>query len=313
MKDVIVNGTTYSGVSTVQLNTSSGSPATFIDQDEATGTVVLGSVSGKVIHVTDAVPTGVKSLKVYDANGNEFTNAVTLAIANKNLFRIDLLNATTVSQGITFTKNADGSITANGTSTGTYASARVTLDKNIFVTGQVFTMSSGKTSGELYVQLALSYSDGSTDYLVSRNSYTVFMVPKTVVAAAASVQITNSGVTLNNETIYPMIELSGTPSAFENNTYTTMSYDGTTMPTLPDAVSNIWSNADTVATLAMVYSQDVAAQADHLQSQNDATSSALISLDNKVDNISPAISAQGETMMILAEGIETNEETLLIR
>lgn len=275
MKNVEVDGVTYNGVSSVSLRTTSGSYANFIDEDETTQTVV-NSVSGKIIHVDDAVTNGVQDLELFDSGGTEITAATTVCIANKNLFRIDLLSASTVSKGITFTKNADGSITANGTSTGTYASASVTLDPAIFQAGQVFTISCGKSTGDLYVQLILNYTDGTTDYLVSRTGPTVFMVPKAVSTVTASVQITASGVTLTNQTIYPQIELAGTPSAFVMNTYSQISYNGSTMPTLPASVANLWTSSSSVASMTMTYTVDVSANADHLQSQNDATTAVML-------------------------------------
>lgn len=275
MKNVEVDGVTYNGVSSVSLRTTSGSYANFIDEDETTQTVV-NSVSGKIIHVDDAVTNGVQDLELFDSGGTEITAATTVCIANKNLFRIDLLSASTVSKGITFTKNADGSITANGTSTGTYASASVTLDPAIFQAGQVFTISCGKSTGDLYVQLILNYTDGTTDYMVSRTGPTVFMVPKAVSTVTASVQITASGVTLTNQTIYPQIELAGTPSAFVMNTYSQISYNGSTMPTLPASVANLWTFSSTVASMTMTYTVDVSANADHLQSQNDTTTAVML-------------------------------------
>lgn len=275
MKNVEVDGVTYNGVSSVSLRTTSGSYANFIDEDETTQTVV-NSVSGKIIHVDDAVTNGVQDLELFDSGGTEITAATTVCIANKNLFRIDLLNASTVSKGITFTKNADGSITANGTSTGTYASASVTLDPAIFQAGQVFTISCGKSTGDLYVQLILNYTDGTTDYLVSRTGPTVFMVPKAVSTVTASVQITSSGVTLTNQTIYPQIELAGTPSAFVMNTYSQISYNGSTMPTLPASVANLWTSSNSVASMTMTYTVDVSANTAHLQSQNDTTTAVML-------------------------------------
>lgn len=292
MKNVDVNGVRYNNVSTVQLSTADGGTATFIDSDEVAAEAPVGSVSGKIIHVNDANPNGVKTLQLFDSQGNRITSSTTIAMTNKNLFRIDQIPASSTSKGITFVKNADGSITANGTSTGTYASVSVTLDKNIFVQGQVFTISCGKTTGDLYVQLALNYSDGTTDYLVSRTSMTVFMVPKAVTSVTASVQITASGVTLSNETIYPQIELAGTASSFENNIYQTFSYYGTNLPVLPDAVSNIWSPSDTVANITMTYTLDLVAKTEHL---SDQTTTALAEKIGKKD-----VSVDGETLHINA-------------
>lgn len=217
----------------------------------------IGSVTGKILHVTDAkAGETVKSLTLYNSSGAAVTGK-RVAIANKNLMRIDLLPSSVTNKGVKFTKNSDGSITANGTSTGTYASTTCTIDKNAFVKGKTYTMNTNKTSGILYMQLALTYSDGTTDYLVSSNSPATFTIGKTVTAAVGSVQITASGASVN-QTVWPQIELSGSASAFEKNTYTAITYTGSNLPTLPGAISNLWSNDDSVAILEMRYAQDTA-------------------------------------------------------
>lgn len=238
-----INGTVYDGSEAVDIEISGESSET-------------ATASGTIIHLTDAVPeSSVKSLTLQNANGDVISSG-NVVVTNKNLFRLDQIATQTVSKGITFTKNADGSIQASGTSTGTYAAAQCTLDKNIFQVGNTYTISSGKTKGVLYVQLILNYTDGTTDYLVSSNSPHTFTLAKAVSSASASVQITASGVTVNNEVILPMIELSDTASSFMPNTYASMIYDGSVMPVLPSPVCNIWSNDDLVNNIVIDYAQD---------------------------------------------------------
>lgn len=239
-----INGTEYDGSEAVEITVEGGSSAS------------TATASGTIIHLDDAVAhSAVKNLTLQNANGDVISSA-NVVVTNKNLFRLDQIATQTVSKGITFTKNDDGSIQASGTSTGTYAAAQCTLDKNIFQVGNTYTISSGKTKGVLYVQLILNYTDGTTDYLVSSNSPHTFTLAKPVSSASASVQITASGVTVNNEVILPMIELSDTASAFVNNVYHSMTYDGTVMPTLPASVCNIWSNNDLVNNIVVDYAQD---------------------------------------------------------
>lgn len=216
---------------------------------------VIATVEGKIIHITDAVPMAVSALDLYDSDGDQLQSAV-IAVANKNLFRLDLIGAQVISKGLTFTKNADGSITVNGTSTGTYPMTSCNLDKNIFVVGNTYTISTGKTSGYTYVQLILNYADNSTDYIVARNSARTFTISKPVASCTGSVQITDSGVTVSNETIYPMLELSDTASAFVMNTYRSMTYNGTVMPVLPDTICNLWSTSDIVDNIVLEYTAD---------------------------------------------------------
>ena len=241
-EQLVINGQSYDGSEEVEM--------TIIAQSE-----VLTSVSGKIIHTVDAVTGAVESLEIYDDQEEQLQSAE-IAVANKNLFRIDLISSQVTSKGITFTKNADGSITVNGTSTGTYAMTSCALNKNMFAIGRTYTVSSGKVAGYSYVQLMITYTDNTVDYIVARNSSRTFTIAKEVASCTASVQITDSGVTVNNEIVYPQLELSDTPSKFVMNEYASMTFDGTAMPVLPDAISNVWANDDLVANIVMQYEAD---------------------------------------------------------
>jgi hypothetical protein len=271
---IVINGQSYDGTEEVEM--------TIVAQSE-----VLSSASGQIIHVVDAVPQAIEALTLYDANNDPLSSA-DIAVTNKNLFRIDLIPSQTVSKGITFTKNEDGSITANGTSTGTYAMTSCNLDKNLFVVGETYTVSTSKTVGLTYIQLLITYTDNSVDYIVSRNSARTFTISKEVASCVASVQITDSGVTVNNETVYPMLELADSASTFVINTYTSMTYDGTTMPVLPAAISNLWANDDLVANIVMQYEADT--------------------VMNKIDNYAEAnlkASPNGTTLVATHDGLQT--------
>lgn len=239
---LIINGNEYDGSAEVDITIEASSE-------------VLATASGQIIRVVDAVPQAVESLELYDGNGDAVASAQ-IAVTNKNLFRIDLIASQVTSKGITYVKNADGSITANGTSTGTYAMTSCNLDKNMFVIGQTYTVNTGKTVGYTYIQLLITYTDNSVDYIVSRNSARSFTITKAVASCVASVQITDSGVTVDNEVVWPMLELSENASAFVMNTYNSLTYDGTVMPVLPAAISNLWANDDTVANIVMEYQAD---------------------------------------------------------
>lgn len=242
-ESLVINGTSYDGSRPVDITI------------EATSEV-LRSVTGEMIHVVDAVPQAVNDLTLYDENNAEVASAE-IAIANKNLFRIDLLADHVVSKGVTFDKQTDGSIECSGTSTGTYAMTSCSLDKHMFAVGNTYTLSSGKTTGYTYVQLIMNYTDGTTDYIVARNSTRSFTITKEVESCTASVQLTDSGVTVNNETVYPQLEIGTSASAFAINTYSTMAFDGSSMPVLPASVSNLWSNSDDVVNIEMQYEADV--------------------------------------------------------
>ena len=239
---ITINGTSYDGSEAVDLTI------------EATSEI-LKTASGKVVHLVDAVPQAVDSLTCYDNTDTE-VNPAQVAITNKNLFRIDLLANQVVSKGVTFEKQADGGIACSGVSTGTYAMTDCALDKNMFDIGKTYTLSSGKVTGYTYVQLILNYSDNTTDYIVARNSARTFTIVKEVTSCTGSIQLTDSGVTVDNEVVYPQLEIANSASAFVLNEYTEITYDGTVMPVLPDAISNIWSNTDDVVNIDVSYMAD---------------------------------------------------------
>ena len=238
-----INGNTYDGSEPVDITIEAASE-------------ILATASGKIIHVVDAVPQAIESLTLYGAGGVEASEA-SIAITNKNLFRIDLLDDHVVSKGVTFDKQSNGSVQCSGTSTGTYAMTSCSIDKNMFVVGETYTLSSGKVTGYTYVQLILNYTDNTTDYIVARNSARTFTITKEVESCTASVQLTDSGVTVDNEVVWPQLEVGSSSSTFVLNTYTSMTYDGSTMPVLPAAISNLWANDDTITNMSMQYESDV--------------------------------------------------------
>ena len=255
--------TAAKGTSTTQIATTEYVNTAIQEQE------ILDTASGKLINVTNAkAGAQIKALSLFNSAGAELTGK-SLVITNKNLFRIDLIASSKTNKGVKFTKNADGSITAVGTSTGTYASTTCEIDKNAFVVGKTYTMNTNKTSGILYMQLALTYSDGTTDYLVSSNSPETFTIRKTVTAALGSVQITASGASVN-QTVWPQIEVGGAETAFQNNIYNAITCPGGSMPTLPATVSNVYSNDDTVAIIEMTYEQDIS---NALKTTNERTAS----------------------------------------
>lgn len=214
---------------------------------QTTGGLLTSARGTTLINVTDAKPGAAQGFIVGDTGT---TNEI--VVTNRNLFRLDEIDTTSV-DGLTFTKNADGSITTDGTSTAAYVGVSADIDKNAFVVGQDYTINSGKTDGSTYVQLTLNYTDGTTDYLVSSNQPNTFTLTKEVDSASASVQVTASGTTVDNETIYPQIEVGDVANDFVANTYSTFTYDGETVPMLTDTIDNIWSNDNAVRDLQLIY------------------------------------------------------------
>lgn len=239
-----INGTNYDGSEAVEMTV------------EATSEEAV-TVSGKMIHVADAVPNlAAESLILYDENDDPVASAE-IAVTNKNLFRIDALDDQTVSKGITFTKQSDGSILCNGTSTDTFPMISCNMDKNMFDIGNTYTLSSGKEIGYAYVQLTLNYTDSTAETIFSKNSARSFTVEKEVESCIGSIQIAESGVTLSNEVVSPQLEMNYVATTFVMNIYNTLNYDGSVLPVLPDYISNLWSTDDDVANMVMEYEADL--------------------------------------------------------
>lgn len=259
-----INGTDYDGSEPVEVTI-----------DASAG--VLRSGQGQIVHIEDALPKAVKSLKVYDSNNTELS-AATIAVANRNLFRIDLLGSSVTDKGITFTKDADGGITVSGTSTGTYPMTTCALDPKMLAVGETYTLSSHKWFGQCYVALAITYSDNTSETIISRNSARTFKITKPVSSVVGSVQLSDSGVTVYDEKVYPMLECAAGVSPFVMNTYASWVYDGIVMPVLPDAICNIWSPDVAVTSIFVEYYGDMGLQ------NNDydliVESSAYVNLSN---------------------------------
>lgn len=262
--------TASAGTNTTQIATTAFVNTAIQDQE------ILDEASGKLVNVQNAkAGSQIKELTLLNSGGTELTGK-TVAITNKNLFRIDLLASSSTNKGVTFTKGSDGGITASGTTTGTYASTTCNIDKNALVPGIVYALSCGN-GGTVYAQLAITYTDNTTQYLAASTSYTVFMVPKAVQSVVGSVQITNSGVSVN-ATVYPQLEVSGVATDFVNNTYTT--YTTGALPTLPATVSNVYSTDDTVATIEMTYVTDMT---DALKKTSEKTDTlAMVKVDSNM-------------------------------
>lgn len=209
---------------------------------------VLTSAQGETfIHIDDALPGAAHAFTVGTLGT---TNEI--AVANRNLFRLDRISTTT-NHDVTFTKGSDGSITVAGTSDAANAGVGANIDKNAFVIGKPYTISTGKTAGVASVKLTLTYADTTTQDFIATNSTTTFSVTKPVVSAVARVEVATSGTTVNNEKVYPQIEVGDTAHDFLINTYSTFTYDGESVPMLTDTIDNIWSNDDNVRDMLLIY------------------------------------------------------------
>lgn len=224
-----INGTEYDGSAAVELTIN----ATSEFQAEA---------SGVLVHVEDAaeIANNIISISAYDSNDDPLTG-IEVALTNRNLFRPDAIPDQYSTNGITFVKQADGGVKIFGTSSFTYPNVELLFNPNILQVGQTYTLSTSKTSGVTYIQLALSYTDGAADdYIVSRNTSRTFTIEHPVATATVTLQLTDSGVTVNNEVIYPQLEVGSIATKFTVGEYNTYTLGSGSLPDWPASVSNMY-------------------------------------------------------------------------
>lgn len=177
-----------------------------------------GGICGYPLIVTDHLAgEGPISLKVYGASdgvgdlvaSGDYTGmyAIPITIRGKNLFSTkSIQNTTSTINGITWTINDDGSITANGTATAnSHYNAVKQADAILFPAGDY----SFSTTYEHYNQIQfkiITYVDGAATILtqtLGMDSPVFTLTDDTYLCFQCTI---GSGKTLNNVTIYPRIE-----------------------------------------------------------------------------------------------------------
>jgi len=179
----------------------------------------------------DGTPTPDTPVTVQTVTGNQ-----EIKISKRNLLRssLDILKANNTSgtwvnnkyvyNGVTFTYNDDGSITANGTATSYinfYINRSGTNYQSTTLTGGTYYFTSHETTG-IYPNLYMQYRVNNTPYNVygtgnNKERQVTFTGNKTIEA----VIIISENETLNNLTFYPMI---ATKSGVDYMPYQSKSY-----------------------------------------------------------------------------------------
>ena len=206
------NGTKWCGVASADLAGEVSGKADKIKTNPH------GGIYGYPLIVTDHLAgEGPISLKVYGASdgvgdlvaSGDYTGmyAIPITIRGKNLFSTkSIQNTTSTINGITWTINDDGSITANGTATAnSHYNAVKQADAILFPAGDY----SFSTTYEHYNQIQfkiITYVDGAATILtqtLGKDSPVFTLADDTYLCFQCTI---GSGKTLNNVTIYPRIE-----------------------------------------------------------------------------------------------------------
>lgn len=178
---------------------TSGSIASFTDgADDVPLKDLVVNISPVQSGTGDPSPTNIRPITGFDA-ANVFVDGVNIL-----RYRSDIPSSTTLS-GITYTVNADGSVTMNGTSTSTngFALTRAT-EPCPFKPGLTyrFRMFGGYDGTNGYGNLQL-YIDGISMFTSSDRTFTM---PDHFDAAYLRIRL-GGGNTIDNATVYPMVTL----------------------------------------------------------------------------------------------------------
>ena len=146
------------------------------------------------------------------------TGEQSIKISSKNLQSIG--NSTT-SHGITFTTNADGSITINGTTTeSAYFNLNNTASTYLKLRGGLtYTLSAGVELPQRVRLVTRSVSAPATLYMDIYGTDTsgATKAMEEDVLTFTYIAIYNAGTTVNNLTIYPQLEIGSAPTQFEKH------------------------------------------------------------------------------------------------
>lgn len=132
---------------------------------------------------------------------------LTLAVSGKNL--INNIQATGTVVGVTVTKNDDGTVTINGTTTGDLW--LLFDDKCRVVKDKTYTFSMG-FDASVGIMFGVRSGDNAQSYLSTGVSGS-FVAPETGICRIRG--YAKSGITFDNLTIYPQLELGSTATPYE--------------------------------------------------------------------------------------------------
>lgn len=281
------------------------------------GTGAYDDYHGELLHIDPSIDARIRDVILYGKSTQSGTPTPSAPVAintagdggtlgvvssGKNLLdfgygNLPSVGSTYTHQGVTFTRNSDGSITVRGTATNdAYCNLTFTTNSHI----QLFSVFVGKsmtgtvsglvTGTGLYFQYLNTSGTNATFFNLLSNGSNTATVPANLKGLRAFISVT-SGSTVNT-TIYPMLRLASiTDAAFETPTVTTypVTVPSTGLPGIAvssggnytDSTGQQWI-CDTVDLGNGVYTQRVA----KVVYDNTTTVSSVTSLGSDVYRIS---------------------------
>lgn len=172
---------------------------------------VLKYATGTVINLTDVV-SGLESLEIIYGDTTQQT------YSGKNLSPVE--PGTYVSADLTYEVSADGTVTINGTSTAVSARNLTATFPITLAAGQTYILSASNPVANSNVIVRLMDENGnpysgSAMNLTGVNKYTAITPTNDSTPLRVQIRI-DSGVSLTNFVVKPMVEKGSSPSAFES-------------------------------------------------------------------------------------------------
>ena len=167
---------------------------------------VLDSIDETVSNTASAIVETVSGTAVALADVSPIKHTLNVKARSKNLIPYPFTNSTSTINGVTFTDNGDGTITANGSATdnATYYFGWYVANPIEFPKGQ-YTLSgspSGSDYEKYYLGLSFINNETTTDKAYYENGLTIELDK-----VRAFYVVVKSGVTVNNLVFKPQLEL----------------------------------------------------------------------------------------------------------
>lgn len=213
------------------LVTESTAEAAIATCDDAAGGLPLKKLTANIVPAQagsgDPSPDNVRPISGY--------TGVTVTRTGKNILP-NMGLASTTANGITYTKNSDGSVTANGTATGTSTYRFATAADRFTLRAGTYRISGITPSSD--ISITWRATDGTSGFWYDADNEFTLTADKTYEFIALRFQ---SGAVVSNVTVYPMIR----PASITDATYEP--YNGATYPiTFPTAAGTVYGGALTV-------------------------------------------------------------------
>lgn len=135
-----------------------------------------------------------------------------IVVSGKNLLKYPYHTTTQTINGVTFTDNGDGTITANGTATA--ISSYALIWKNFYLPKGTYTISGSPEGGDVNTGFYAVCGTDTARFATDTGNGGTFSIIDDTNDFTFSLRI-NSGVTVDNIVFRPQLELGSTPTAYE--------------------------------------------------------------------------------------------------